>query len=97
MTTPWGNGPLEGHFNRLNAIKRQMYGRAGFELLAAWDEYLRKPCLGKSHHKTTLDPVIYAIERAIHLCIVPTCRCGDRRSYAKTINRILDKSLHLRW
>jgi hypothetical protein len=39
---------------------------------------------------------IYAIETAkLHLCIVPTCRCGDRRSYAKTINRILDKSLHL--
>ena len=41
---------------------------------------------------------IYAIETAkLHLCIVPTCRCGDRRSYAQTINRILDKSLHLRW
>jgi hypothetical protein len=33
MTTPWNNGPIEGHINRLKAIKRQMYGRAGFELL----------------------------------------------------------------
>ena len=41
MTTPWSNGPIEGHINRLKTIKRQMYGRAGFELLKArvlpWD------------------------------------------------------------
>jgi transposase len=35
MTTPWSNGPIEGHINRLKAIKRQMYGRASFELLKA--------------------------------------------------------------
>jgi len=33
MTAPWSNGPLEGQINRLKMIKRQMYGRAGFELL----------------------------------------------------------------
>jgi transposase len=32
---PWSNGPVEGQINRLKAIKRQMYGRAGFELLKA--------------------------------------------------------------
>ncbi|MGA2171150.1 MAG: transposase, partial [Terracidiphilus sp.] len=41
ITTPWSNGPIEGQVNRLKAIKRQMYGRAGFELLKArvlpWD------------------------------------------------------------
>jgi transposase len=41
IATPWSNGPIEGHINRLKAIKRQMYGRAGFELLKArvlpWD------------------------------------------------------------
>ncbi len=31
----WSNGPVEGHVNRLKAIKRQMFGRAGFELLRA--------------------------------------------------------------
>jgi hypothetical protein len=31
----WGNGPVEGHINRLKTLKRQMYGRAGFELLRA--------------------------------------------------------------
>jgi hypothetical protein len=40
-TTPWSNGPIEGQINRLKAIKRQMYGRSGFELLKArvlpWD------------------------------------------------------------
>jgi transposase len=35
ITTPWSTGPIEGHINRLKAIKRQMYGRAGFELLKA--------------------------------------------------------------
>jgi transposase len=29
----WSNGPVEGHINRLKALKRQMYGRAGVELL----------------------------------------------------------------
>jgi transposase len=31
----WSNGPVEGHINRLKMIKRQMYGRAKFELLRA--------------------------------------------------------------
>ena len=35
VTEPWSNGPVEGHVNRLKAIKRQMYGRAGFVLLRA--------------------------------------------------------------
>jgi transposase len=29
----WSNGPVEGHVNRIKSIKRQMYGRAGFEML----------------------------------------------------------------
>lgn len=32
---PWSTGPTEGHINRLKTLKRQMYGRAGFELLRA--------------------------------------------------------------
>jgi transposase len=35
LTEPWSNGPVEGHINRLKLIKRQMYGRAGLELLRA--------------------------------------------------------------
>jgi hypothetical protein len=35
IATPWNNGSIEGHINRLKAIKRQTYGRAGFELLKA--------------------------------------------------------------
>jgi transposase len=31
----WSNGPVEGHINRPKTLKRQMYGRAGFELLRA--------------------------------------------------------------
>ena len=29
----WSNGAVEGHVNRIKSIKRQMYGRASFELL----------------------------------------------------------------
>ncbi len=35
LTEPFSNGPVEGHINRLKTLKRQMYGRAGFELLRA--------------------------------------------------------------
>src|ERR1700689_3457265 len=31
----WSNGPVEGPINRLKTLKRQMHGRAGFELLRA--------------------------------------------------------------
>ena len=29
----WSNGQVEGQINRLKTIKRQMYGRAGLDLL----------------------------------------------------------------
>lgn len=32
-TYHWSNGPVEGQINRLKMIKRQMFGRAGFDLL----------------------------------------------------------------
>jgi transposase len=32
-TYEWSNGQVEGQVNRLKTIKRQMYGRAGFDLL----------------------------------------------------------------
>src|SRR2546422_195830 len=42
LTSPYSNGPTEGHVNRLKLFKRQMYGRAQLDLLrqrvlyAAW-------------------------------------------------------------
>lgn len=42
IITNWSNGQVEGQVNRLKSIKRQMYGRAGFELLR------RKVILGMS-------------------------------------------------
>lgn len=33
LALPWSTGPVEGHINRLKLIKRQMYGRANFDLL----------------------------------------------------------------
>jgi transposase len=35
VDNPWSTGQVEGQINRLKMIKRQMYGRAGFELLRA--------------------------------------------------------------
>jgi hypothetical protein len=29
----WSNGPAEGQINHLKTLKRQMYGRAGLDLL----------------------------------------------------------------
>jgi transposase len=34
VTLPWSQGPIEGHINRLKMLKRQMFGRAGLDLLA---------------------------------------------------------------
>ncbi|MBH8599042.1 transposase [Thermoactinomyces sp. CICC 10523] len=33
LSLEWSNGPVEGHIHRLKLIKRQMYGRANFNLL----------------------------------------------------------------
>lgn len=33
LTEPWSNGQVEGQINRLKCLKRQMYGRASFDLL----------------------------------------------------------------
>jgi len=33
LTLPWSNGQVEGQINRLKTLKRQMYGRASFDLL----------------------------------------------------------------
>ena len=33
IATPWSTSPAEGQITRLKAIKRSMYGRAGFHLL----------------------------------------------------------------
>ena len=33
LTLPHSSGPVEGNINRLKMIKRQMFGRAGLDLL----------------------------------------------------------------
>ena len=33
LTLPWSNGQTEGQITRLKLLKRQIYGRAGFDLL----------------------------------------------------------------
>jgi hypothetical protein len=34
VTLPWSTGPMEGQINRLNMLKRQMFGRARLDLLS---------------------------------------------------------------
>src|SRR5438132_13296465 len=34
VTLPWSSGPVEGHINRLNMLKRQMFGRAHLDLMS---------------------------------------------------------------
>ena len=33
LSLPYSSGRVEGHVNRIKTIKRQMYGRANFDLL----------------------------------------------------------------
>ncbi|KJY44667.1 transposase, partial [Streptomyces sp. NRRL S-444] len=33
LSQQWNSGVVEGHVNRIKMLKRQMFGRAGFELL----------------------------------------------------------------
>ncbi|MFJ9616181.1 transposase [Streptomyces noursei] len=33
LTLSWNSGVVEGHVNRVKMLKRQMFGRAGFQLL----------------------------------------------------------------
>lgn len=33
LTMPYGSGAVEGTVNRIKTLKRQMYGRAAFDLL----------------------------------------------------------------
>ena len=40
-TLPGSSGPVEGHLNRLNMLKRQMFGRAHLDLLRRC--FLRAP------------------------------------------------------
>jgi len=35
VSLEWSNGQVEGQVNRLKMLKRQMYGRANFDLLRA--------------------------------------------------------------
>jgi len=41
LSSKWSNGQTEGQVNRLKLLKRQMYGRASFDLLAA--RFLQPP------------------------------------------------------
>ncbi|MGH3235659.1 MAG: ISL3 family transposase [Streptosporangiaceae bacterium] len=47
LTLPWSSGKVEGTVNKIKMIKRQMYGRAGFDLLRK--RVILHPALPGSH------------------------------------------------
>ncbi len=53
----WSNGQAEGHVSRLKCPKRQMYGRAGFELLR------RRVLLQPEHPTQSSRRFFYAVHR----------------------------------
>jgi transposase len=46
VTLPWSPSPVEGHINRLNMLKRHMFGRARLDLLSR--RFLRAPRGGQA-------------------------------------------------
>ena len=56
LSLPWSNGQVEGQVNRLNLIKRMMYGRGGFELLRR--RVLHRPPLAGQQSATVTVPSI---------------------------------------
>src|SRR5271156_2051417 len=54
------------------------------------------PRLGRHESHRSMYLFTAGLKNQGYLCVITTCQCGDRRNYAKTINRMLDKSLHLR-
>ncbi len=79
LSEPWSNGQVEGQINRLKLVKREMYGRAGFDLLRArvlGARLMPKPeeqtPLGHPH-KTSKNPKLHADTHAARRSAT-TCR-----------------------
>jgi transposase len=86
VDTSWSPGQVEGQINRLKMIKRQMYGRAGFELLRARVlpyspltvtahavAVVRGPCIARRRRLTTmirLDPVVTISPRTLPAAVM---------------------------
>jgi transposase len=47
MPLPWRTGPVEGHMNHLNMLKRPRFGRARLERLSR--RFVRAPACGQGH------------------------------------------------
>ena len=55
LTLPWNSGVVEGHVNRIKMLKRQMFGRAGFNS-SANASYWRDR--GSQRHRSGPEPVL---------------------------------------
>jgi len=62
LTLPWSTGPVEGHINRLQPVKRQMFGRAKLALLASRFLALPPPLhqkeIGSKEAKSLTQPLV---------------------------------------
>jgi len=63
LSTEWSAGQTEGNINRLKLLKRQMYGRAGFDLL-------RKRVLHTSRNQRDPDKGRYTFGRPPPLAVI---------------------------
>ena len=61
LTLPYSSGAVEGHVNSIEILKRQMYGRAGFDLLrkrillSDWYFQNRSRKVGQNHFSSAVD------------------------------------------
>ena len=62
VTLPWSNGPVEGHITRLKMLKRQMFGRAGLDLLRR--RFLLTPRRAQEHGQRPPEPTETAAQPA---------------------------------
>ncbi|UFQ18540.1 transposase [Streptomyces huasconensis] len=63
LTLPWSSGAVEGHVNRIKMLKRQMFGRAGFNFFAA-----RPIGVTQSGRATEVEPEPHIVNRASAAC-----------------------------
>lgn len=72
LSLPWSNSPAKGQVNRLKLLKRQMYGRAKFDLLrsrvlhAAYSK--QRQDAGTSSYPTAPETRIDQNSTPIHTC-----------------------------
>ena len=74
LTLPYSSGPVEGHVNRIKMIKRQMYGRANFDLLRKRVLLAPEPHRSRNVRQSQIDLSAVPLS-AVHRSSPPPQRC----------------------